>query len=404
MKRLLTILSMTIIAGFFISSVVSSEVCVSVEASEEGFNDKKTHLPAEKMRKENARIREELGKIREENAQTIEKFRASAEKIANKFMKIGKEKITAMNDVLAMSEYKREIKEEFSVGASASLSISNMFGNVQVLEGTDDKITFKVTITGKGANRDEAKKYAESVTVGFTHKKDAVSAKTVFEKINCNNCGRNVDYEVYAPKGVQLTFDNQFGDIKINNTAKPFKVKLQFGKLYANIVTDTELDIQHGGATINKCKNMNMKSSFSKYKFGEIETLSGSVSYDGIDIEELVQGEVKSDFSSIDIEKLKKSFYAKKFSYGSLKIAGVDKNFSNIKVDASFSKVRLMLTESHNFKTTLYSSFGHIKTGNVVFQEKTLDKKDVVVGIVGSVKEPAAIVDISNPYGSIVLQ
>jgi hypothetical protein len=362
MKRLLVILSMRIVAGLLLTSSVSSAERLSVKASGEGIND------------------------------------------VNNLMKAVKEPMVAVKDLTAESEYKREIKETFPVGASASLSISNMYGNIRVEEGPEDKITFKITITGKGANYDNAKKYAESVKVNFTHKKNDVSAKTVFEKINCTNCGRNVNYEVHVPKDVQLTFDNRYGNITVSNTAKVFKVKLQFGKLYANEVADTELDIQHGGATINRCEKMHLKSSFSKYKFGEIETFSGSVSHDGIEMEELVEGRVRSDFSNIEIEKLVKTFRAEKFSYGSLKIADVDKNFSTIKVDAAFSKIRLMLTERHNFKATLYSSFGHIKTGDVVFYEKTLDKKGVVVGTAGSIKDPAATVDISNSHGNIVLQ
>jgi hypothetical protein len=310
----------------------------------------------------------------------------------------------AGDETLASSEHKREIRKEFTAGPSALLSIHNEFGSIQILEGTDDRITFKITVTGKGNNREEAKKYAESVAVDFTSKGGEVAAKTVFEKINCNNCGRSVDYEVYVPKNTGLTLENRFGDIKMNDTSEPVKVKLQFGKLYANEIADAELNIQHGGATINKCKSMKLESTFSKYRFGETGTLSGRISHGGIDVEELGRGDLESDFSSLSIEKLINSLNVKKISHGSLKIAGVDDHFSAISVEANFSKVQVALTKNHNFKATLYTSFGSVKTGNIVFYEKTLDKKEVVVGTAGHLKDPSATVNISNTHGSIVLQ
>ncbi|MDR1221903.1 MAG: DUF4097 domain-containing protein [Tannerella sp.] len=307
-------------------------------------------------------------------------------------------------EALASSEHKREVRREFAAGSSALLSIKNEFGNIRILEGVDDRITFKITVTGKGKNSEEAKKYAETVDIDFTHKGNDIAAKTVFEKINCNNCGRSVDYEVSVPKNTRLTLENQFGDIKMNDTAEPLKVKLQFGKLYANEIADAELSIQHGGATVNKCKRMELESSFSKYKFGEVEALSGSISHGGIDMEELGRGDLKSDFSHLSIGKLKNSLNVDKISYGSLKITGVDDHFSTIKVEASFSKVQVAFTKNHNFKATLYTSFGSVKTGDVVFYEKTLDKKEVVVGTAGRLKDPSATVSISNSHGSIVLQ
>jgi hypothetical protein len=128
------------------------------------------------------------------------------------------------------------------------------------------------------------------------------------------------------------------------------------------------------------------------------------MAYDGYDIEELGEAEIESEFSNMDVKYLKKTFVARKFSYGSLGISRVDDHFSAIKVDAGFSKVKVALDAGCNFRATLYSSFGSIRTENVTFYEKTLDKKDATVGIVGKIKDPSATMSISNEYGGIVLQ
>ena len=350
MKRLFTIIIVIFIANFAMSFVVSAE--------------------------------------KRENVKSV---------ITNRVEKV----ISDLNNIQASSEFKREITKDFSVGSLPSLTIKNVFGKIKIIEGPDDKIVFKITIIGKGKNDDVARKYAETANVDFNQNGNEISAKTVYEKINCKNCGRTVDYEVTAPKNVKLILDNKYGDVNLNNVSEPLAVKIEFGKFYANVISEIDLSIIYGGATVNKCEQMKIKSGFSKYKFGEIGSLSGKIEYDGFDIKELGSAELSSSFSNMDIGKLRKSFNVKGFSYGSLDIRNIDADFSDIKVDASFSKVRIFFNENHNFKATLYTSFGNIKTGRVVFYEKTLDKKDAIVGVVGKIKDPSSTVNISNSYGNI---
>jgi hypothetical protein len=448
MKHLLTIRKIAIMTGFFVSSLILSEAHMSAKVSEEGLKDKELYLYTEwihevetrieegfgKIREVNTRIKEGFGKIHEVNTRIEEesgkirevkprikevsgkirevntRIGAEREKIYEEKTRSLKKNIAAINDVLTREEYKLEVEPTvFSVGDSASIAINNEFGNIQILEGEDHKVTFKVTITGRGKNREDAKKSAESVAINIGYTGGTLTAKTVYGKIRCNNCGRSTDFTVYVPKqGTRLTLDNQYGDIKINHTVLPsFNVKLQFGKFYANEITDAELHIQYGGATINKCKNLKLTSSFSKYKLGEIGTFAGSISYDDVAVDELGDGNLKSEFSDLTVGTLKNSLIAKKFSYGGLKITNVADHFSTIDVNAEFSKIQVARIKNHHFKATLYTKFGKIKTGQIVFNEETLIKDDVVIGTVGTgntQKNPPATVNISNSYGNIVLQ
>ena len=209
-----------------------------------------------------------------------------------------------------LSEYEIEIKKEYSVSASPSLFISNMYGNIHIIEGADNRIIFNIKITGKGKDKDEAKKYAETVDVDFSQNGNNITAKTVFKEIQCDNCGRNVNYEVTVPKNTKQIFDNKYGDIIMGNAVVPLDVNLTYGNLFADELSEANLEIQYGGASVNKCKNLNLKSSFSRYELGIIDTMTGSISYDGFEIDELGNANLKSDFSNMDIDRLRKSFEA----------------------------------------------------------------------------------------------
>ena len=414
MKRLFTIISVIIIASFAISSIVYAEKRVNVRALDE--NRKKRELLArEKARKERFASREQEFYARKEvhkerlarkEQELHAREEARKEQHVRREQKLNERKeLLASNDMMAQSEYKRYIAKEFDVSSSPTLLITNEFGNINIKEGSDDNIFFMITVTGKGKNKDMAKYYAESVKVDFKQSGNNVSAKTVvLGRKDCSNCGRSVDYEVTVPKKIRQTLENKFGDININNASEPVKIKVEFGKLYANVLSEADIKVQHGGSTINKCETMTVSSGFSKNKFGEVGSMSGSVSHGGIDVEELGDANVKAEFSNVNIQRLKNSFNTKTFSHGSLRISKVDYNFSNIKVDANFSKIRVSVNENHNFKATLHCDFGSVNTGKAVFYEKTLEKKDVVVGVVGKSKDPSSTVDISNSHGNISLE
>lgn len=310
---------------------------------------------------------------------------------------------SAETHVESLSEYKRELSKSFSVSDMPRLSIKNEFGNIRILEGSGNMIRIKIVVTGKGKNEKQAREAAESVDVKFNQNKNQVSATTSLRKINCENCGRKVDYEITAPVNTGYVLENKFGDIRINNASEPAKVNLEYGHFYANVLSEINLSIRHGNPTVSKCGKMQLKGGYAKAKFGEIESLTGEITRTSIDLDKVGEVELKSGFSDVEIRHLTKSFHAKGFTYGSLTIDKVDEQFSDIQVDATFTKMRIALSENHQFKASLYSSFGNIDTGNIVFREKTSDKKDVLIGIAGKTKTPSAVVNISNSYGSIVL-
>ena len=301
-------------------------------------------------------------------------------------------------------EFKRDIQREFTVSSTPTLSIKNQFGRIRIIEGTNNQIVFKITLTGKGKDANEAKRIAESIDVSFNQSGTTISAETKHGQVQCNNCGRIVDFEVTVPRNTKHILKNQHGDIELNNAVEPLEIDIQFGKLYANEISDANLTIQHGGATINKCGTMQIKTGFSQYQLGDIGVMSGSVAHSTLKIDQLGNTDITSEFSHIEIGRLKQSFITNKYSHGSLKINRIDENFSQIKIDANFSPIKIALTRNHSFKAVLQTDFGNINVGNVEFSETSLHKKDAIVGFAGNNKNPSATVEISNSHGGLVFE
>jgi hypothetical protein len=306
--------------------------------------------------------------------------------------------------IFASEEYKREVTKEFTVSTNPDLYIENKYGNIRIIEGTENKIMFRIEITGKGRNRQLAKEYAETVDINFSQDGNRVSARTQLESISCNNCGRTIHYTVVVPKSVAMSLTNKYGHINLDDAVKPLNVDLKYGNLTARTLSDVTIDLKYGNADINSCNKAVIDSKYCKLKIGKAETLALDSKYDGIDIGTVSSFELDTKYSTVTISRLNERFIAVDFDYGKLDISEISTAFKQVKINAKYSTVKLALDSRHSFRAALYTKYGSIKADRLTFNNVSLKKDAVIVGDVGTSANPSATVDIDVSYGDIKFQ
>jgi hypothetical protein len=304
----------------------------------------------------------------------------------------------------ADKEHKREITKEFSVSSSPGLKIMNKYGNIRVIEGKENSITFKIEIIGKGNTEQLAKEYAETVSIDFSQNGNIVTAETKLKSINCNNCGRSINYTVIAPKSVSVDLENKYGNIYLEDVKTSAKIELQYGNLQANSLAETKLEIKYGKVDVKSGTELMLDSKYSEIKFGRLETMKADSKYDKFNIGTISNLILETAYTDVKIDKLNQRFLADDFKYCKLNISEVATNFSEIKINAAYSGLNIGLTKNHSFKASLYTRYGKIKANNITFNNVTLKKEDTIVGTAGSNSNPSATVDISASYGDIVFK
>jgi DUF4097 and DUF4098 domain-containing protein YvlB len=307
-----------------------------------------------------------------------------------------------------LRESKREITREFSVGANPTLQIENKYGHIRIVEGTDNKIMFKIEIIGKGTTEAQAREYAETVSVDFSQSGDRVIAKTVLKDIRCNNCGRETHYTVVAPRSVMMNLENKYGNIFLENSSKPLTVDLKYGNLEANTLANINIDIKYGNVTINACEEINIDCGYSKVKIGRANRMKTESKYDDFQIGTISELTMNTKYTKVKIDRLNHSFVCNDFSYGSLDISEISPQFARIKVDARYSGIKLALDSRHSFRANLSTRYGKINAGSLTFNNVSLGNRarntEAISGTVGSNSNPSATVDISASYGDIVFK
>jgi hypothetical protein len=303
-----------------------------------------------------------------------------------------------------LKEFKREVTKEYSVGANPSLRIDNKYGNIHIVEGTDNKITFKIEIIGKGTTDALAKEFAETVSIDFSQSGDNISATTMLKNINCNNCSRNTNYTVVAPKSVTMSLVNKYGNINLENTVKPFNVDLKYGNLKANMLANATVDIKYGNVDINACENINLDSGYAKIKIDKAGKMNTESKYDDFQIGTISDINMNTKYTKVKIDKLNTSFVCNDFKYCSLDVSEIAPQFSRIKIDAGYSTIKLALDNRHSFKANLSTRYGNIKTGSFSMSNtQTARNTQSYSGTMGS-GNPSATVDITASYGDIIFK
>jgi hypothetical protein len=303
-----------------------------------------------------------------------------------------------------LKEFKREVTKEYSVGANPNLNIENKYGNIRIVEGTDNKITFKIEIIGKGTTDALAKEYAEAISIDFAQAGDNILAKTVLKNINCNNCGRETHYTVVAPKSVTMSLTNKYGNINLENTAKPLNIDLKYGDFEANTLANVNIDIKYGKVTFNACTDLNLDCGYSKVKIGKANRINADSKYDDFQIGTVSDIKMETRYTPVKIDKLNNSFECNDLRYCSLDVSEIATGFSRIKIDGKHSSIKLVLGSRHSFKANLSTKYGNINTGSFSMSNvQSARNTQSYSGTMGS-GNPSATVDISAEYGDIIFK
>jgi hypothetical protein len=312
--------------------------------------------------------------------------------------------VSVSDDLLANEEYKTEVAREFTVGASPKLSVDNRYGNIRIIEGTENKIMFKIEIIGKGRTKELAKKYAETVTVDFSQSGNSVAATTKMENLSCNNCGRTIHYTVVAPRSVIMTLANKYGNVDLDNAVNPVKLDVKYGNINASgQLADVDVDIKYGSVYIHSCKNATVDCKYSKLKVDEAQTLVVDSKYDEIKVGAVADFTLETGYTDVQIGKLGRRIVVE-IAYGKLNIENVAVDFTEINVEAKYTNVTLALDTRHSFKASLHTRYGDIQADKFTFNNVSLKKGSSIVGNVGAATNPSATVTIDASYGNIIFK
>ncbi len=319
-------------------------------------------------------------------------------------------------------EFTRNIRKAWTKSSVSALKITNKFGEVKINDLGGDSVTIKVVITVDNLSESKAKDLLNKIQIDFRKDGGLVSAETKIEDDFKSKQSFSIDYLVNIPKDRDLTIDNRYGNLIINELAARGNFEVNYGSMTAGNINapagnPVKIIINYGKADLESINDANMEFKYSKLYADEINHLvldtkystvnlhkTGSLTldskYDGINIDEVGRLKSASKYTNYKIGLLTGNFDLET-GYGSVRISKVDAKFDQINIVNSYGGINIILDDL-NYKLKAECDFCDVKYPENRYKGNRI-KDNHRFSLDGNVGTGGGSVSITSRYGGVKL-
>jgi hypothetical protein len=321
------------------------------------------------------------------------------------------------------------ISKEFKVTKDATLNVSNKYGNIDIVTWNESNIEIVVKITTNGDDEDKVKKRLEEITVEFDANSTYVSAKTMIEKSSAswnlwgkdNNVNMEINYQIKMPITNHVNLSNDYGSINLNKLEGKATINCDYGKInigellnasnninidYTNnsiisYMRNGTINADYSTLKIDKGGKIALNADYSHISFGTVDRLNYSCDYGSLKIGNAENISGTSDYMNLTVDKLRDSGTFN-LDYGSLKIVELGQSLKELKIQSSYTHVKLGLHPNASFNITAALSYSGFKHGDRFTFNKEIEKttSKYYEGYYNSPNSGAQI-SLKSSYGSV---
>lgn len=263
----------------------------------------------------------------------------------------------------------RSVELAFEAQPKLRANLQNKYGLVEVHGWEKDSVRLKVSITARAKSQEQAEDILQRVEIQHQHSPTFLSvftgldndetpvleffrslvndARSVLDESNVE-----VNYELYLPKGADLTLNNKYGNTRLRklsgnctllqahgslvaDTLSGFvDLDLRFGKAQIDALTaESLINLRYGELDVHYLKDATVSSTFSELDAEEVEKLRLNSKNDKFFITQV--GELQGDalFSRLEIRDLHKALTLEA-DMGQLHVSRVMPSFKEIAVNS----------------------------------------------------------------------
>ncbi|MDF1571616.1 MAG: hypothetical protein P1P82_08380 [Bacteroidales bacterium] len=312
--------------------------------------------------------------------------------------------------VLTMSGQpaEKKISREYSVSEGFTLGIDNKYGEINIVNWEQDRVTVDITITVEARSESKAEELLKQIEIDISESKSEVYFDTEVEKINAGGKTTiNIKYDVKAPAYINAMLEQSYGEVYIQELTGTAELEIRYGSLRATSLVNREqnswntLDLKYGNATIenvsalsaevmyseltvNTSQVLETESAYSKLFFGTVSELSAECKYDKLNVD-LLEGILEVDGA-----------------YTNVSVVTISQGFSQVFIDLAYGNFKAGLESQAAFAIEAEVSFGSIRIPDGDYEMEKEATNQAVRGTIGGKSAAKILADIK--YGNLVLE
>ncbi len=301
------------------------------------------------------------------------------------------------------------------------MEINNKYGDIHISSWRKDTVKIMAEIEAFAPNPSRLQKMLDGIEINISGSGPLISAETEFgkditvllesfkgitSKIIDYDSRVQINYYINIPDDVDISIENQFGDIFMENNTATISVSLSKGNFEANSLNRlSDLSLDFGDAEIGSLESGRINSTFSKIKISQSEDLSINSTSTRFDLGKAGKINVESRrdkfyignifgitgisyFTDYKIETLTGTTDLD-LKYGSFDVERVDNAFEKITLDSDYSDITAEFDSSASFEFDIRhtNAFVVLPDKNIKSEKEALneDKKEyLITGKIGN--------------------
>ncbi len=332
--------------------------------------------------------------------------------------------ITAVQFSISAQDAVKEYTENYPVNKGVTLSAETRYSDVEILTWDRNEVDIHAVVEVDASSKTRAEEALEKVDIVIQKSGNTISLETVLENGWSRNVKTQIHITVNAPAYLNLTMENSYGDLFIQELSGLALLDLQYsnlkaGKLargnekpynrielaYSNGTIEeagwVELEIAYSDLEIGSSAMLMMESKYSKLSGDKAGGISTEGAYDKYYIDEVDSFSAELKYSGVKFEKLNKSLHLEA-AYTNAKIGTISRNFDDVDVSLAYGNLSAGMESGASYKLDSEARYGSISVAGGDRLSKTKETTTTRVwGTVGG--SPKGTMKLITKYGNIEL-
>jgi len=305
-----------------------------------------------------------------------------------------------------------------------SLSVDNKFGNINFINTREDSVTIDATVTFLNTSENKAAKLAALIHFKFSMEDGKINAKTIFDDEFKTNNKFEIVYTINIPTNRYIDVKNKFGNVTLGDLKSGGEFDIAYGNIYGKSICSkpsekVKIDLKYGDGSFESIDHLDAKISYSKlatdnvveaelntrFSTIDIDNCKNVVSdsqYDSYTLGSIGSLTINSKFTNWEIDELKSKFDFVS-EYGNVDIKHVNKDFKLIRIDNQFGDIKISIDPSATYNLKGDSKFCDIKYPKTnptkLIKDNFHTYVEATIGT-GSLK---STVEVQSKYGKVDL-
>lgn len=327
----------------------------------------------------------------------------------------------------------KKLNKEYTVNADASLSVSNSYGNIDVVSWNENRTVIEVVIRTNGNNEEKVQKKLDDITVEFSGNASGVSARTVFNGKkkgwnwwgnDSNNVNMEINYTIKVPVTNSVDLSNDYGPINLNRIEGRAEISCDYGQLnIGELMADNnslsfdytknstidymksgDINADYSNFTLERAEAIDLNADYTKSEILKIHTLDYSCDYGKLSLGEATNIDGSGDYIPLRIEKLNGNLRVRA-DYGSISVDKVSSSGGNINIESDYAGIKIGFESGYNFDFDLDLRYASLKGEDYVELQHTHKEstRKTYKGYHGS-KGSGNTIYVNSEYGSVTFK